>query len=97
MILDYDGRILSQADPGPGEKIVVAPLDIGSLRHERNRRRGHDMLAHLRTEAYPLYRDSVYPPGLRNRCDNHTSATNEEGITSARRHLAGLGARETGD
>ena len=97
MVLDYDGRILAQADPGPGEKIVVAPLDIGTLRHERERRRGHDMLAHLRTEAYPLYRGSVYPPGQRNRCANHTSATNEEGIDLARRRLADLGARETGD
>ncbi|OLC44760.1 MAG: hypothetical protein AUH43_17880 [Acidobacteria bacterium 13_1_40CM_65_14] len=24
MIVDYDGRILAQADPGPGEKVVVA-------------------------------------------------------------------------
>src|SRR5262249_59538071 len=24
MLVDYDGRILAQADPGPGEKIVVA-------------------------------------------------------------------------
>ena len=23
MVVDYDGRILAQADPGPGEKIVV--------------------------------------------------------------------------
>lgn len=97
MVLDHDGRILAQADPGPGEKIVVAPLDIGTLRYERNRRRGHDMLAHLRTEAYPLYRDSVYPPGRRTRFDNHTSATNEEGIDLARRRLSDLGARKAGD
>jgi formamidase len=63
MIVDYDGRILAQADPGPGEKIVVAPIDIGALREERARRRGHDMLAHLRTEAYPAYRRSFFPPG----------------------------------
>ena len=25
MVVDYDGRILAQADPGPGEKIVVGP------------------------------------------------------------------------
>lgn len=63
MIVDYDGRILAQADPGPGEKIVVGPVDLAALRAERQRRRGHHMLAHLRTEAYPAYRQSIYPPG----------------------------------
>ncbi len=61
MIVDYDGRILAQADPGPGEKIVVGPIDLAALRAERERRRGHQLLAHLRTEAYPAYRHSVYP------------------------------------
>ncbi len=62
MVVDYDGRILAQASPGPGERIVVAPIDITALRHERNVRRGHHMLAHLRTEAYPVYRQRIYPP-----------------------------------
>ena len=35
MVVDFDGRILAQADPGPGEKIVVAPLDIAALPEER--------------------------------------------------------------
>jgi formamidase len=61
-IIDYDGRILAGATPGPGERIVVAPLDITALRHERATRRGHHMLAHLRTEAYPIYTKHVYPP-----------------------------------
>ena len=51
MVVDYDGRILAQAEPGPGEAIVVAPIDIAALRHERSRRKGHDFLGHLRTEA----------------------------------------------
>jgi predicted amidohydrolase len=64
MIVDYDGRILVQADPGPGEKIVVGPIDLDALRHERERRRGHDFLGHLRTEAYrALYEEPIYPPG----------------------------------
>jgi len=63
MVVDFDGRILAQADPGPGEKVVVAPVDISALRHERSVRRGHQNLAHLRTEAYPLYRQSLYPTG----------------------------------
>lgn len=54
-IVDFDGRLLADASPGPGERIVVAPIDISALRHERESRSGHHMLAHLRTEAYPVY------------------------------------------
>ena len=61
-MVDYDGRLLAQASPGPGERIVVAPIDITALRHERVTRRGHHMLAHLRTEAYPVYGTHRYPP-----------------------------------
>lgn len=52
MVVDYDGRILAQADPGPGEKVVVAPIDLAALRAERQRRVGHDTLAHTRAELY---------------------------------------------
>ncbi len=52
MVVDPDGRILAQADPGPGEKVVVAPIDIGALRRLRERRLGHDMRGHLRTEIH---------------------------------------------
>ncbi len=51
MVVDFDGRILAQADPGPGEKIVVAPIDLAALRAERGRRGGHHFIDHLRTEA----------------------------------------------
>ena len=60
--LPFDGRLLAEASPGPGERIVVAPIDITALRHERETRRGHTMLSHLRTEAYPVYRAHRYPP-----------------------------------
>jgi predicted amidohydrolase len=63
MLVDFEGRLLAQADPGPGEKIVVAPVDIGALRHERSVRRGHQTLAHLRSECFPMYRQGFYPTG----------------------------------
>ncbi len=63
MVVDYDGRILAQADPGPVEKIVVAPIDILALRAERERRVGHQMLAHRRPEAYPLAAAPMYRHG----------------------------------
>jgi predicted amidohydrolase len=61
-IVDFDGRLVAEASPGPGERIVVAPIDITALRHERGTRQGHHMLAHLRTEAYPVYAAHTYPP-----------------------------------
>jgi len=61
-LIDFDGRMLANASPGPGERIVVAPVDISALRHERESRIGHHMLAHLRTEAYEVYRTPSYPP-----------------------------------
>ena len=61
-MVDFDGRLLAEASPGPGERIVVAPIDISALRHERETRVGHHMLAHLRTEAYDVYREHFYPP-----------------------------------
>jgi formamidase len=61
-VVDFEGRLLAEASPGPGERIVVATIDIDALRHERATRRGHHMLAHLRTEAYPVYGTHRYPP-----------------------------------
>jgi formamidase len=61
MIVDFDGRILAQAESGPGERIVVGPVDLAALRAERMRRSGHHMLSHLRTELYRGYSGHVYP------------------------------------
>ncbi len=63
MVVDYEGRLLAQADPGPGEKIVVATIDVDALRHERSQRVGHQNLAHLRSEAFSMYQRSFYPGG----------------------------------
>ena len=62
MVVDYDGRILAQADPGEGEKVVVAPINIEALRTERERRVGHDMRSHLRSEAHDYLRHPSMPP-----------------------------------
>ena len=88
MIVDYDGRILAQADPGPGEKTVVAPIDLSSLRHERQRRCGHSPLAHLRTEAYPVYQKRFFPPFQRTRARDHTVEMNQKTIEAVKRRLA---------
>ena len=72
-IVDFDGRLLADASPGPGERIVVAPVDISALQHEREARRGHSFLAHLRTEAYPVYQKHFYPPQLKEASENMLS------------------------
>ncbi len=61
MVVDYDGRILAQADAGEGEKVVVAPIDLAALRAERQRRIGHDMRGHLRSEIH-TYLEQPYMP-----------------------------------
>ena len=61
MIVDYDGRLLAQADPGSGEKIVIAPIDIFSLRAERQRRIGHHLLSHIRQESHTRAIQPRYP------------------------------------
>ena len=87
MVVDYDGRILAQADPGPGEKIVVGPIDVAALRAERERRRGHHLLAHLRMEAYSAYRRSIYPGSLSEGAATLSIEGNEQAIMAARRRL----------
>ena len=64
MVVDYDGRILAQADAGPGEKVVVAPIDLAALRYERQRRIGHNTRAHLRSEIHTYLSRPHLPPAL---------------------------------
>ncbi len=83
MVVDYDGRILAKADPGPGEKIVVAEVDLGALRHARATRLGHRGVEHLRSELYPVYRSPQFPAGqfpARNPTGDRTVEENEEAI-----------------
>ncbi len=83
-VVDFDGRLLAQASPGPGERIVVAPIDVSALRHERETRQGHHMLAHLRSEAYPVYGRHTYPPRLP-AGGGHSYERNVELIAAAKR------------
>lgn len=85
MVVDFDGRILSQADPGPGEKIVVGPIDLAALRAERANRRGHHLLAHLRLESYAAYRGSMYPGSLSGGARQLAIEGNEQAIAAAKR------------
>jgi predicted amidohydrolase len=84
MAIDFDGRVLAQADPGAGEKVVVAPIDIAALRDARERRRGHDMRAHFRAEVHPYALTPRFP---RAGSGNITIASNDERIALAKRGL----------
>ena len=64
MIVDYDGRILAQANPGPGECVVVAPIDIEGLRKERVRRLGHDTISHRRGNNFSSYGEPPLNPAI---------------------------------
>jgi len=94
MIVDYDGRIVSQAPPGPGERIVVAPVNIDMLRHERKTRRAHQMMAHLRTECYPMYRRTFYPPGTHSSQKDVTVTDQERRIDVSKRRIGYLAKDE---
>ena len=87
MAVDFDGRILAQADPGAGEKVVVAPIDLAALRDARARRMGHDMLAHYRAEVHPYARTARFQPA-RTGAAAITIASNEARIADAKRTLA---------
>jgi predicted amidohydrolase len=86
MIVDFDGRILSQADPGPGEKIVVGPIDLATLRAERERRIGHHLLAHRRVELYRHANQKAYPAGRATQ-GPLTCAENERQTHESRKRL----------
>ena len=96
MVVDYDGRLLAQASPGPGERIVVAPINVEMLRYERKMRRAHQMIAHLRTECYPMYRRS-FLSGLPEpaRAQDLSVTGHELRIDQAKRRMGYLGEDES--
>jgi len=87
MVLDYDGRILAQADPGPGEKIVVAEIDLGALRAAREQRLGHNPLAHLRREAYHSATQGYPAASFVGAKDSQVNRTAQENEVTIRRLL----------
>jgi predicted amidohydrolase len=85
MVVDYDGRILAQAEPGPGEKIVVAEIDLDALRAARQQRLGHNPLAHLRREAFGTRAPQGYPAAsFVSAKDPHGNRTVEENEAAIR-------------
>ena len=86
MIVDWDGRILNQTSPGPGERIVVGPIDVATLRTERERRRGHDMRSHLRSEVHTYLQSPYLAPADP---DGPTADEIEARIRAAKRGLRG--------
>lgn len=93
MVVDFEGRVLTKASEGAGEKIVVAPVDISALRHERAVRKGHQLLAHLRTEAYPAYQKHIYPPQFLTDGETLSFEGNNELIETAKDNLTNQKSR----
>ena len=62
-VVDFDGRLLAEASPGPGERIVVAPIDISAVRHERDAS-GPPHAVALADRGVPVYGRHVYPPAV---------------------------------
>ena len=92
MVVDYDGRILAQAEPGPGEKIVVAEIDLDALRAARQQRLGHNPLAHFRREAYGTRALQGYPAArFLSAKDPNGNRTVEENEAAIRAVLKGEG------
>lgn len=95
MVVDFDGRIVTQARPGPGECIVVAPINVDTLRHARKSRRAHQMQAHLRTECYPMYQTSQYPPHTLKDQEELTVTQIEQRIDAAKTRIGYLKTGES--
>ena len=65
----HHGRNTGDAGRHPAEHTGLRRVRVhdvrperAHLRHERAQRSGHQMLAHLRTDAYPVYASPRYPP-----------------------------------
>ncbi len=58
-LVDFDGRLLAEASPGPGQAIVVAPIDVSAPRTLLASRTSHARAPADR--AYPVYQQHQDP------------------------------------
>ena len=70
-----------------GLSFVVGPIDLAALRDERNRRRGHHMLGHMRMETYGSYRESIFPGSLDKTASHISIAGNDRAIEVGKMRL----------
>ena len=71
---------------GPGERIVVGPIDLAALRLERKRRLRHHMLSQLRTKLYQGYSEAIHPRAESSRNWPISTEGNKWSIDSAKRN-----------
>ena len=90
MIVDYDGRTVTQATPGDGEKITVGPVNLGMLRKERETRQAHQMRVHLR---HAVELGGCFPGGTFRGDEDKTYEDNVAQIEKTRKELTGEGSR----
>ena len=95
-VVDFDGRMLAEASPGPGERIVVAPIDISALRHEREvaarpshaRAPAHRGLSRLSAPYLPAARPGAGADAL-------SYGVNNARIDRAKESVSGYGLQAT--
>ena len=76
-VIDYDGRILAKPVPDQAKDRRSADRYFRPATRTRDPR-GHHMLAHLRTEAYPVYASHRYPPQDIRKADSLPEVSYEE-------------------
>jgi predicted amidohydrolase len=87
IVVDYEGRIVAQSPVGPSTQILVAPINVGSLREFRGKT-SMLSLSHLRTELYKdVYERSVFPPSCGAEVKEVTQNSLREAIASVKEKL----------
>ncbi len=65
-VVDFDGRMLAEASPGPGERIVVAPIDISrAAPRARDAARATTCSRTCGPRPIPSTAAHLYPPAMR--------------------------------
>jgi len=92
MIVDYQGRIISNHESGGAASYAGAIIDVEALRQYRARSRWGNWLKDLRTEQFRLIYDQ--PLYEQNRCLTQAPlrhAENDEVVTQATERMFDLG------